>query len=464
MVAVPSDTIREYLAEIDRIPLLSREEELAAAQCIERSRGQLRRLILGNGFVLRVLLKRLICVRDGELRIEHLLDVPFNDVEEKHRLRRALAGDIREVEHRLTKSRKQFARAAAPRTSFKDRRTCFRQLVRSSGDTGTVVERVEFRMETLEPLLERLGRALRLFGRIAREQRAARVRGACMQRVATLKARRRRLIEILQESPRSLRRRLNEARRWQEQYHEARQYLAAGNLRLVISIAKRYRERGVSFLDLIQEGNSGLLRAVDKFESARGLKFSTYATWWIRQGISRAIRDHSRTVRVPSQKAEKAGRVRAALQTFGHANGYKPNLQESADAMGLSPTEAELFMRIDSPTLSLNHPDVNEDGEFSRLLPCVPPDDPTVQMDHQALKTHIGKIMDHLTLQEREVIQRRFGLARRESQTLKEVGVFLGVTRERVRQVEQAALAKIRGMAEVAAIEGFLAAPVAHEH
>jgi RNA polymerase primary sigma factor len=220
----------------------------------------------------------------------------------------------------------------------------------------------------------------------------------------------------------------------------------------------------VSFLDLIQEGNSGLLRAVDKFESERGLKFSTYATWWIRQGISRALRDQARTVRVPSQKAEKAGRIRAALQTFGHANGHKPNLEESATATGLTLKEAELMLRIDAPTLSLNHPDASSEGEFSRLLPYSPPEDPTAEMDHQILAMRIGKILNHLTQQEQEVLRRRYGLECRESQTLKEVGAFLGVTRERVRQVEQAALSKIREMADLSLLQGFLGVCVEPEH
>jgi RNA polymerase primary sigma factor len=464
MVAAPSETIRDYLAEIDRFPMFSREEELATARRVERSRGHLRRLILGNGLALRFHLKQLKDVEDGELRIEHLLDVPFNDVEEKRRLRRATGETIGDVERHLNGSWKQFAEAATPRTSFRARRKHFRESVRSSRDAAAFMERVEFRMEHLEPLLVRLGGAVRVFDRIAREQRAVRARGGAPARLAILKRRRRRLIEILQESPRSLRRRVTEARRWQEQYHEARQHFAAANLRLVISIAKRYRDRGLSFLDLIQEGNSGLLRAVDKFESARGLKFSTYATWWIRQGISRAIRDHSRTVRVPSQKAESAVKVRAALQAFGHDKGHRPNLQESADAMGLAAKDAEILLRIDAPILSLNHPDVNEDGEFSRLLPCTPPEDPTVEMDHQVLKMRLGRIMDRLTAQEREVIRRRFGLGSRESQTLKEVGAILGVTRERVRQVEQAALAKIRATADVASLKGFLGARVRREH
>ena len=455
MVAITSDTIREYLSEIDRIPMLSRDEELATAQGIERTRARLRRLILGNGCVQQFVLKQLKTIGAGETRIEHLLDVPFNDVDAKRRHRTALDVTIHNVDRRLTQSRRRFNKAVAREIPITERRERFHEVARNYREASASLDRVALRMEHLEPILERLDQALRLFDRITRAQQAAHKRGRS-QRADALKQRRRRLIRIVQESPRSLRRRVTEARRHQQEYHEARQHLAAGNLRLVISIAKRYRKRGVSFLDLIQEGNSGLLRAVDKFESKRGLKFSTYATWWIRQGISRAIRDHSRTVRVPSQKAEKAGRTRVALQTFGHANGYRPNLEEAANATGLKAKETELMLRIDSPTLSLNHPDAGNEGEFSRLLPCAPPEDPTVEMDRQILKTRIGRLMSHLTLQEQEVIRRRFGLNCRESQTLKEVGAFLGVTRERVRQVEQAALGKIRGMADSSMLRGFL--------
>jgi len=455
MVAITSDTIREYLSEIDRIPMLSRDEELATAHRINANRAQLRRLILGNRIVVDIILRQLESVRDGERRIEHLLDVPFNDVDEKRRHRMTLDITIENVQRRLKRSRTHFAKATASGLSAGQRRRHFRKAVRHNQEATASTERVAIRMEHLEPMLEQLDRAVRLFNRIARAQRVAHESGDA-DRSHTLQQRRRRLIQRFQESPRSLRRRVDEARRCQHAYHEARKHLAAANLRLVISIAKRYRQRGVSFLDLIQEGNSGLLRAVDKFESERGLKFSTYATWWIRQGISRAIRDHSRTVRVPAQKAEKAGRIRAELQTFGHANGHKPNLEESARATGLKPQETELMLRIDSPTLSLNHPDASNDGEFSALLPCSPTEDPAVQIDRQILQTRIGKIMTHLTLQEQEVIRRRYGLGTRESQTLREVGAFLGVTRERVRQVEQAALSKIRGMVDLNMFAGFL--------
>jgi RNA polymerase primary sigma factor len=442
--------------------MLSREEELATARCVERSRWQLRRLILGNGFVLRCLLRQLQGVQAGGLRIEHVLDVPFNDVNEKCRLRQTLEGCIREAEAHLRRSRRYSTKAVAPGTPFRERRRSAGRSLRSFQDAAAVMERIAWRMECVEPFLERLQRALHLFEKIALARRAARACGA-MPHETALKHRRRRLIEILQESPRSLRRRVNRARQRQDHYHEARQHLAAANLRLVISIAKRYRERGVSFLDLIQEGNSGLLRAVDKFESDRGLRFSTYATWWIRQGISRAIREQARTVHVPSQKAEQAGKIRATLHTFGHAHGHRPNLEESADATGLTSKEAELLLRIDSPTLSLNQPDANNEGEFSQFLPCAETVDPTVDMDYRILEMRIGKVVERLNWQEREVIRRRFGLGRADSQTLKEVGACLGVTRERVRQVEQAALEKIRRMSDIAVLEGFLGLCVEQE-
>ena len=456
MVAVPSDTIREYLVEIDRIPMLSREEELATARCIERSRSQLRRFLLENAFVFRSLLRRLKAVEAGSIRIEHVLDVPFNDVHQKRRLRRTLGEHIVHAEACMRRARRLVLKFQLPGTSMRERRRALQQLSGAWRETSVELHRVAWRMECVEPFFARLEKALPLFERVAQARRTARAEGASAERERALKNRHRRLMEIVGETPGALRRRIARARYWSSQYHDARQRLAAANLRLVISIAKRYRQRGLSFLDLIQEGNSGLLRAVDKFESQRGLKFSTYATWWIRQSISRAIRDHSRTVRVPSQKAEKAGRIRTVLQSFGHTHGRHPNLEESADATGLTSKEAELLLRIDSPTLSLNQPDANNEGELSNLLPCPDSEDPTDQIDYRILQMRIGKVVGRLNRQEREVIQRRFGLGRRDTQTLKEVGTVLGVTRERVRQVEQTALAKIRGMSDVEVLQRFL--------
>ncbi len=455
MVAAPSEAIREYLAEVDRIPMLAREDELATARRIERTRGQLRAIILGNGYVLRSLLRQLKDIRAGTLKIERVLDVPFNDVAAKRRLEKTLEGSIRQAEARLAAGRRQLDGATAPTASLAHRRQSVSQGAGKLEEAAAVIQRVEWRMEVVEPWIDRLQRALRLLQKIARARQALGEGGGTACRAA-LKRRRRQLIAILGESPRSLERRIRLARQCQQQYHEARQYLAAANLRLVISIAKRYRDRGIGFLDLIQEGNSGLLRAVDRFESQRGLKFSTYATWWIRQGISRAIREHSRTVHVPSQKAEKAAKVRATLHTFGHAHGHRPNIEESAVAMGVSSREAEMLLRIDAPMLSLNQPDPNEEGEFSQLLPCSGSHDPVAEMDHQMLQARISKVVSRLNRQEQEVIRRRFGLGLDDTQTLKEIGTFLGVTRERVRQVEQVALQKIRGMVDVGSLEGFL--------
>jgi RNA polymerase primary sigma factor len=244
-------------------------------------------------------------------------------------------------------------------------------------------------------------------------------------------------------------------RRWTE-YHHARRALAEGNLRLVVSIAKRYRGRGLSFGDLIQEGNRGLMRAVDKYEHRMGFKFGTYATWWIRQGITRALADHSRTVRVPCHQVSMLSAIERVRGELSVKNGREPSVEEIAKALGLTPEDTRSLRLVARHPLSLHEP-LGEDGERSLedFLGDGDSTTPSQTVDQHLLRERIKEVLRSLTPREREVIELRFGLKDGQPRTLDEVARSYGITRERIRQIEARGLLKLRQPVRSQRLAGF---------
>jgi RNA polymerase primary sigma factor len=259
------------------------------------------------------------------------------------------------------------------------------------------------------------------------------------------------------ESPATLGRRVAQTAELLNEYEAAKRNLSAGNLRLVVSIAKRYRNRGLSFLDLIQEGNTGLMRAVDKFECARGYKFSTYATWWIRQAITRAIADQSRTIRLPVHMIESMGKVRRATRELLQKNGVEPSVEQTAEAAGMSVDETACVLRMTRQPLSLDQPvGEHEDTYFGEFLEDYREHDPLFGISNEMLRCQIADVLQGLDYREREILRLRYGLNDGYAYTLEEVGRVFSVTRERVRQIEAKAVRALQHPARAKRLAGLV--------
>jgi RNA polymerase primary sigma factor len=439
------DPVRVYLMQMGEIPLLNREQEIASAKEIERSRSRFRNTMLASDFILRGAVALLQKVRDGQLRLDRTVEVSVTDAVEKKAVMSLLPPNLRTLEHLLRQNVRDFRIAISRSKPMDDRRTAWRRLVRRRLKAVRLVEELGLRTPRLQPLLDSLGEISKRMVSL-REQLAELGRDAAsQQRAAELRKELRFLMKTTLESPTTLHRRLRRIDGYQKDYDAAKRVLSAGNLRLVVSIAKRYRNRGLSFLDLIQEGNTGLMRAVDKFEHARGYKFSTYATWWIRQAITRAIADQSRTIRLPVHMIETMSRVRTVQRELVQQNGREPSLEETALAAGLSLEEARCVSKMTRQPLSLDQPvGDHDDSFFGEFVEDHREDDPLADMTQELLKKRIASVLEGLNYREREIIRLRYGLADGYTYTLEEVGKIFSVTRERVRQIEAKAVRKLQ--------------------
>ena len=265
------------------------------------------------------------------------------------------------------------------------------------------------------------------------------------------------LQELVLETPKQLDKRLRAIESVYLQYEQAKRDLSGGNLRLVVSIAKKYRNRGLSFLDIIQEGNTGLMRAVDKYEYRRGYKFSTYATWWIRQAITRAIADHARTIRIPVHMIETMSKLRTVSKNLLQQFGREPTIEEIAKEAEMSVSEARRVLKISKHPFSLDRPiGESEDSYFGDFIEDESIDSPVQSATQEMLKDRIDHVLKTLTYREREIIKLRYGIGDGYTYTLEEVGRIFKVTRERVRQVEAKAIRKLQHPVRSRKLEGFL--------
>ncbi len=451
------DPVRMYLTQMGEIPLLTRQEEIRLAKKIEVTRRRFRCTLLECDYVIQAAYKILKRVHQGELPFDRTVQVSVTDRLEKDQILGRLPHNLATLDVLLRRNRRDYRIALGKPETKASRRNAWRRLGRRRRRAVRLVEELGLRTQRIEPMIRTLEEFSRRVDRLKTQlddQKQNRVPGVDRE---SLLAEYRSILLATQETPSSLRNRVLCLKQVYTQYQQAKQELSEGNLRLVVSIAKKYRNRGLSFLDLIQEGNAGLMRAVDKFEYRRGFKFCTYATWWIRQAITRAVADQSRTIRIPVHMVETMSRVRNVSRKLLQELGREPTLEETARRASTTVDEARRVLAMSRYPISLDRPVGNsEDSHFGDLLPDGAAESPATGASQEMLRGRINKVLKTLSYREREIIKLRYGLGDGYSYTLEEVGHIFKVTRERIRQIEAKAVRKLQQPSRSQELVGFL--------
>ncbi len=422
------DPVRLYLKQMGQIPLLTREEELALAKKIEEKEELYHRAVLSCGIARRRIIDLAQKVVDREIDPDDCLKGLIKDKPE---------AAIRKVSRLLKK-----LKLARSKEKIVD-------IMMKFGWTTSIVSEIAKEFEDKLRQIDKLEKEIKRLEEESRER--------SKNRIQILKGKRKALIESLNQPLKDAKKLLKEIKEREKEYNSAKKELVEGNLRLVISIAKKYSNRGMSFLDLIQEGNIGLMKAVDKFEYKRGYKFSTYATWWIRQAITRAIADQARTIRIPVHMTETINKIIRTVQTYVQEKGCEPTAEEIAERLKMPVEKIKGILKIAEEPISLQTP-IGDDGDtfFGDFIEDKMAISPSKATMRSILKEEIREILDTLTDRERDILKLRFGIDDGCPRTLEEVGSIFKVTRERVRQIETKALKKLRHPTRARRLEQYI--------
>ncbi len=452
-----SDPIRLYLSQMAEIPLLSREEEIALAKKIEVTRKRFRRTVLGCHLALKATVGTLAKVHRGSLPFDRTIKVSLTERLTKEQILARMPHNLQTLNHLMEGNAADFRVMISRRTDRAERDAARRRFIRRRRKALTLTEELSLRTRRVQAMIRQMEDTLARMEAIRGRLRAIAGDPELRDQRANLRRELRDLMLLTQESPKSLRLRCTLLRSQYQDYERVKRQLSGGNLRLVVSIAKKYRNRGLSFLDLIQEGNTGLMRAVDKYEYRRGFKFSTYATWWIRQAITRAIADQARTIRIPVHMIDVLGKLKNSSRRLLQELGREPTTEEVAAAAGLSLDEARRVLSIGRQPVSLDRPvGESEDSCFGEFIEDQASPRPERTASNELLREKIEALLKTLTYREREIIRLRYGLGDGCTYTLEEVGRIFRVTRERVRQIEAKAVRKLQHPVRSEQLAGFL--------
>jgi len=451
------DPVRMYLQQMGEIPLLTREEEIGLAKKIELTRKRFRQKVLET----EVALSESVCileeVRDGHLPFDRTLKITKSLDLDKEEITKRLPMNLETIIKMLHRNRENHVALKSDGLSQETRREVRKDIIARRKKAVALLEELNLRTKKVMPMMDTIKRIYEQMIALRQELDLMRQKGTANGTVDALEARLRELDERVMESPQSLRRKIGIMEARFHDYETAKRQFSSGNLRLVVSIAKKYRNRGLPFLDLIQEGNAGLMRAVDMYEYRRGYKFSTYATWWIRQAITRSIADQARTIRIPVHMIETMSKIRTASKKLVQEKGREPTTEEIAKEANLSVGETRGVLKMARHPISLDRPvGESEDSYFGDFIEDEGAESPVTAATAEMLKDKIEQVLDTLTHREREIIKLRYGIGNGFTYTLEEVGKIFKVTRERVRQIEAKAIRKLQHPIRSRKLEGFL--------
>jgi RNA polymerase primary sigma factor len=431
------DPLRHYLNHMGKIPLLTRKEEFRLSKMLEMTEKMVRRCLYTSSYGQQEIENMLKGITDREVD-KFMIINPDIGIEKSFAKRRMLTNveTIRKIRDRNKKDLSEFLKEGRDEDIVE-------RINQRQNSCASLLEEVTIKNVCLKEIADDIIKCASQMEKMLVEYERLKKRSPNSMRTRQLYVQIVKLEYQMGEPASELFKRIKRLKKARHDLLMASKGLAEGNLRLVVSIAKDHRNRGIPFLDLIQDGNSGLMRAVEKFEYRRGFKFSTYATWWIRQSVTRCIQEHSRAIRLPANTLRTIARIRNVMRTFEHDRGRSASVEEIADEVNIPEGEVKRLLRIAYNPISLDATLGDGDGEFGDFIADRAAKQPHELVDLQDLRENLYKSMVDLTDREREIIILRFGIGG-QSYTLEEVGAKFGVTRERIRQIEAKALMKLQ--------------------